>query len=74
LREIGTAVISVVLSLDEDLTGINTFCTEIMLPDGMLFLFGTSLPGYELLNASRTSANDFGGKLSPRVNTGSARE
>jgi hypothetical protein len=40
----------------------------------IVVLFGTSLSGYTLLNASRTAANDFGWKQCSRMNTRSARE
>jgi hypothetical protein len=101
LLEIGTAVISAVLSLDDHLSQIIHFADTILskisaaiaivflqrcgafssvntvrhqtcflsqtLPVSQRFdtsrcivvLFGTSLPGYALLNASRTAANDF---------------
>jgi hypothetical protein len=63
LLEIGTAVISAVCR------SVST-CHRQTLPVSLNFvssrcivvLFGTSLSGYALLNASRTAANDFGAK------------
>jgi hypothetical protein len=63
LLEIPTPVISAVLSLDEHLSrqtlpasrnSVTSRCT--------VALFGTSLSGYEILNASRTAANNVDAK------------
>jgi hypothetical protein len=48
-------------------------CPEIFF-SWCIVLFGTSLSGYALLNASRTAANNFDAKWSSRMNTRSARE
>jgi hypothetical protein len=53
LLEIGTAVISAVLSLDEHLSQCFFLWPEILL---------CCVVGYALLNASRTAANDFDAK------------
>jgi hypothetical protein len=58
LLQIGTAVISVVLSLDEDV--INTSSVpKFVTSRCTVVLFGTFFSGYELQNASRIPANDF---------------
>jgi hypothetical protein len=57
LLEIGTAVISAVLSLDEHrqtLPKSQNFLTNRCI----VVLFGNSLTGYALLHASRTAANE----------------
>jgi hypothetical protein len=63
LLEIGTDVISAVLSLDEHLSQINTSVSRNIVTSWcIVVLLGTSLSGYALLNASRTAANDFDAK------------
>jgi hypothetical protein len=63
LLEIGTAVISAVLSLDEHLSQTNTSCVpKFCTSRCIVVLFGNSLSGYALVNGSRTATNDFDAK------------
>jgi hypothetical protein len=57
LLEISTAAISAVLSLVKHLPQTNTYCVPRFSYQSVLF--GTSLSGYALLNASRTAAKRF---------------
>jgi hypothetical protein len=61
MLEFRTAAISAVLLLDEHLSQTNTSCIPKFCSTSRYtaVLFGTSLSGYALLNASRTAANDF---------------
>jgi hypothetical protein len=63
LLEIGTVVISAVLSLDEHLSQTNNSCVpNFVTSQCIVVLFGTSLSGHALLNASQTAANDVDAK------------
>jgi hypothetical protein len=75
LLEIGTAVISAVLSLDEHLSQTNTSCVpKFCYQSVYVVFFGTSVPGYALLNTSRTTADDSDAKQCSRMITRSAHE
>jgi hypothetical protein len=63
LLQIGTAVISAVLSLNDHLSQTTFPVSRNFVTSQYIFvLFGTSLSGYALLNASRTAANDLDSK------------
>jgi hypothetical protein len=61
--EIGTALISDVLSLDEQLSHTQTLPVSAnVVTSRYIVLLGTLLSGYALLNASRTAANYISAK------------
>jgi hypothetical protein len=74
MLETGTTLISAVLSFDATTYKKTPVSRNFITSRCVVVLFGTSLSGHALLNASRTAANDFDAKQCSRMNTRSTRE